>query len=426
MEWRGVTRIRRIRRRHAVVLGAVALATAASSFGGAGASSPAAAIAPPDEMADRVEALPNGLYSVKLDDGYTFTTHGGDPMPADGHDAALGPAGAERDPVCATGHVQHILYGRPPTVTESRFEEVKDEIRAHIRRMNAVLNEAAEESGGTSADYRVLCDETGQIRIDEFENTLVVPYITTVIQAARDAGFDDPNVDYNIFYDGEMPGVCGIAELSSDDRAVEENENNSGGYAVNYESCWFSRTPMHENGHNQGAVQTGAPNEDGTSHCTEQEDIMCYPSTSSQCADQIFDCGYDTYFDAAPEPGEWLDSHWNIGSPLNRYVVFGGVDTQIPVGPEAYLVTPRSAPARGSRIKIVAGTSECSDEAETIYLERKTAGTFEAVAEMIQDDDCEATFTLRADFARATFRSSWPPEDGDHVVSPPQTIRTRR
>ena len=426
MEWRGVTRIRRIRRRHAVVLGAVALA-AASSFGaGAGASSQAAAIAPPEEMAERVQALPNGLYSVNLDDGYTFTTHGGDPRLAEGHGAGLGPGDPERDPVCGTGHVQHVLYGRPPIVTASRFEEVKEQIRVHIRRMNAVLNEAAEESGDTSADYRVLCDEAGQIRIDEFENTTVVPYITTVVQAARDAGFDDPKVDYNIFYDGDFPGICGIAEHSSDDRAVEDNRNNTGGYAVNYESCWFSRTSMHENGHNQGAVLTGAPNEDGTNHCTEQEDVMCYPSTSSQCADQIFDCGYDTYFDAAPEPGEWLDSHWNIGSPLNRYVVFGGVDDQAPVAPEAYLVAPRSAPARGSRIKIVAGTSECSEDAETIYLELKTAGTFEAVAEKILDDDCEATFTLRADFARATFRSAWPPEEGAPVVSPPQTIRTRR
>ena len=24
------------------------------------------------------------------------------------------------------------------------------------------------------------------------------------------------------------------------------------------------------------------------------------------------------------EPGEWLDEHWNLGSPLNSYIRFGG------------------------------------------------------------------------------------------------------
>jgi hypothetical protein len=37
-----------------------------------------------------------------------------------------------------------------------------------------------------------------------------------------------------------------------------------------------------------------------------------------------FDCGYDTYFDAAPEPGEYLATHWNLGSPLNPFLRFGG------------------------------------------------------------------------------------------------------
>lgn len=423
-----MTRTWRDKARHASALTALALLVASFGSGAGATPSPDAAIAPPGEMGKSVRALPNGLYSVELDDGYTFTTHGGDPVATElGHGDRLGPEDPERDPVCATGHVQHILYGRPSLITPSRYEDVADQIRAHVRRMNAVLSEAAEESGGTTADYRVACDETGEIRVDEFENTSLVPYITTVVQAARDAGFDDPNVDYNIFYDGEFPGVCGIAEFSRDDRAVEENRNNDGGYAVTYENCWYSRTPMHENGHNQGAVQTGAPNEDGSNHCTEHEDIMCYPSASNECPDQMyFDCGFDTYFDAAPEPGEWLDSHWNIGSPLNRYIVFGAdgaVDE--PVELEAYLSAPRS-PQRGSRVRMVAGTSECSEDAETIVLERKTAGEFQPVAEKAQDDECEATFTVKASFGRATFRSAWLSPEGETIVSPPVTIRTRR
>ncbi len=406
------------------MLGAVALV--AASQGAGAAPSPAAAIAPPARFAESVEALPNGLYEVTLPDGYTFTTHGGDPALAEiGHGESLGPGDPERDPVCATGYVQHVLFGRPPGLP-SRFDQVKDEIRAHVRRMNAVLNEAAEESGGTTADYRVACDESGEIRIDEFVNTSAVPYITTIIMAARDAGFDDPKVDYSIFYDGDFPGVCGIAEFSNDTSLDENNRNNDGGYAVTYEGCWFSRTPMHENGHNQGAVQSGPPGSDGAGHCTEHEDIMCYPSTSLQCPDQMyFDCGFDTYFDAAPEPGEWLDSHWNLGSPLNRYIVFGGGEVAPAEPVEAYLRAPRAAPRRGSRMTIVAGVSECSYEAEVIRLERKSGGAFEPVGEKTMDDACEATFALRADFGSATFRSSWTSEDGEVFVSEPRRIRTR-
>ncbi|HEV2756439.1 MAG TPA: hypothetical protein VG318_11765 [Actinomycetota bacterium] len=418
--------MRRTKLRHAVALGAVAL-VAASQGAGAAASRPVS-IPPPVGAGDRVETLPNGLYRVTLEDGYTFTTHGADPVATElGHGESLGPGDPERAPICGTGHVQHVLFGRPPGLP-SRYDDFVEEIRAHVRRMNAVLNEAAEESGGTSADYRVACDEAGEIRVDEFVNTSAVPYITTIIMGARDAGFDDPNVDYSVFYDGEFPGVCGIAEFSDDTRLEESNANNDGGYAVTYENCWFSRTPMHENGHNQGAVQTGPPGSDGGGHCTEHEDIMCYPSTEMQCpGNMYFDCGFDTYFDAAPEPGEWLESHWNLASPLNRYIVLGGAD--VPVDPvvsnEAFLKGP-ARPPRGARITLRAGLTEaCSEEAEVIALQRKKDGRFVDVADTTLDDECEAAFKLRASFGSATFRSSWTSEEGDVLTSRPLRIRTR-
>jgi hypothetical protein len=38
--------------------------------------------------------------------------------------------------------------------------------------------------------------------------------------------------------------------------------------------------------------------------------FMTYPCPSMT----FFDCGYNDYFDAAPEPGEYLASHWNLGT----------------------------------------------------------------------------------------------------------------
>jgi hypothetical protein len=84
-----------------------------------------------------------------------------------------------------------------------------------------------------------------------------------------------------------------------------------------------------------GAVQYGAPNSTGSGgHCWEERDVMCYSPDGGDLHQQgpvvncegaaRFDCGYDDYFDSAPEPGEYLATHWNLGSPLNAFISFGG------------------------------------------------------------------------------------------------------
>ena len=96
---------------------------------------------------------------------------------------------------------------------------------------------------------------------------------------------------------------------------------------------------MHENGHNQGAVQPGAPHATPGGHCWDENDVMCYADGTrtdqpieNRCAETSFDCGCDSpaadgndYFDSAPEPGEYLSTHWNIGSrqSLHRPSVTG-------------------------------------------------------------------------------------------------------
>ncbi len=404
------------------------------------------------------ELLPNGLYRVTLPDGYSMTTHGGDPLRADVSLNPFAPGAPQRPPVCATGNVQHVLYGHPAVISQSRLDKVKEEIRTHIRNMNALLNQAALESGGVTADYRVACDATGEIRVDGFVNPTLVPYFSTVVAAARNAGFTDPNVDYSIFYDGNFPGICGIAEISLDSRPTADNRNNSGGYAVTYEKCWFSRTPMHENGHNQGAVQSGAPNHDGTQHCTEQLDVMCYPSTSRACPTSVlYDCGYDTYFDANPEPGEWLASHWNIGSRVNRYIVFGNAPAPAPepepvppphpepsptaspepspsarpepVDPQAQLVFSTTRPRRGTRFQATMSLVSCDGHEGTIVaLQRRFDDGMRTIAEVELDANCRAVTSLRAKFRRATFRSFWAQQDDDHTEGASEllTVHTRR
>lgn len=71
---------------------------------------------------------------------------------------------------------------------------------------------------------------------------------------------------------------------------------------------------------------------------------MCYApdggdlhqqGTVTNCTERAyFDCGFDTYFDSAPEPGEYLAANWNLGSPLNRFIAFGGATDPTPPPPE--------------------------------------------------------------------------------------------
>ena len=281
-----------------------------------------------------------GLLRVKLRNDDTVLTHGPDAEPAgEGARAAATPGdppavgGPERQPVCASDHHQHVLYGYPAD-RASRFAAVKATILGEIKRMNAALNEEALASGGRSADYKVRCDGEGEVRVDTFESSEADAATTFsgVLSAARDAGFDSQNADYTIFFDSSVPPACGTGTYSPDHRLSAENHNNAGGdYAVVYSNCWTNRTAMHENGHNQGAVQYDAPFSTGDgAHCTDGYDVMCYSDGGNKdlgmsvfCWDKLrFDCRHDTYFDTAPEAGDYLASNWNLGSELNRFIAF--------------------------------------------------------------------------------------------------------
>ncbi len=170
------------------------------------------------------------------------------------------------------------------------------------------------------------CEPNGTISVGTF--TVPGPGIEfkDVVEAASKASYNDERADYSIFFDASHPLYCGVASFRDDDSPGVNNANNSGGgYAVTYGDCWDDRTPMHENAHNQGAVQRLAPFSDLNGHCLEGYDVMCYTSSFVPlCRDRMhFDCGHDTYFDSAPESGEWLATHWNIGSKVNRFIRFG-------------------------------------------------------------------------------------------------------
>lgn len=302
-----------------------------------------------------IENAADGLIRVDIDGGPDLFTHGADTRKelAAGEVGGFSPGSPERPLSCSEdGYFQHILYANI-TGTPDESSERAEDLRGAMRRTNYILNQDSLESGGPTADYKVLCEAGGEIQVDAF--TASGTSYSEVVASARAAGFDDRNADYTIFLDGSgSVGYCGVGSYYSDERSGAENYNNlGGGYAITFEGCWFGSALMHENGHNQGAVQYNAPSSTGDGgHCNDERDVMCYSpdggdlnqeGTVLNCSDRTyFDCGFDTYFDSAPEPGEYLKSNWNIGSSVNRFIEFGAEPEPEP-DPEPENVAPTSS-----------------------------------------------------------------------------------
>ncbi len=323
---------------------------------------PAAAASPGEDFATPRDGAPaslrqvtganvrltsSGLYRVDVDRGPDVFTHGPDPMPPDPElraagEASIGsafkPGSPERAPICAEENSLQVLYAHPAG-SPDLLAEYRPQLQAVVRRMDSVLNAESLASGGPNADYRVHCDPAGEIAVAGIETGGF--QFADVVAAARAAGYGTGPTHYLVFYDGPTGGACGIASYRRDENLSTDNVANlGGGYGIVYSGCWFNETPMHESAHLMGAVQYGAPHSTGTGgHCAEGVDVMCYSpdggnlnqsGLTTNCDGAVrFDCGFDDYFDSAPEPGEYLESHWNLGSPLNLYLAFSADGTPI-------------------------------------------------------------------------------------------------
>jgi hypothetical protein len=350
-------------------LACLALPAGAAGHDAAGTADGHVPEAVEEALGGDVTELENGLYEVDPSRGAPLTTHGPDTRGEIlfDHGTSLGVGDPERSPVCATDYYQHVLYAHR-AADPNRLDTVRSQIQASIRRINAVLNEEALATGGVNADYKVLCDAAGEIRVDSFQIGSNATDFSSVVSAAKAAGFNDPNVDYTIFLDATPPDYCGVGSLRWDERPDASNANNTGrDYGITQRNCWNGSTPMHENGHNQGAVQQGAPYSTGDGgHCIDENDVMCYSpdggdlnqsGTISRCTDRLyFDCGHDSYFDVAPDSGDYLATHWNIGSAANRFVAFDSAVPPVdppPASPPASPATPQPGAAPPSGVSPV-------------------------------------------------------------------------
>ncbi|MEX1178324.1 MAG: S-layer homology domain-containing protein [Nitriliruptor sp.] len=294
-----------------------------------------------DPVLGCVRELGNGMLEYTAPDGAVGTTHGGDAAHDHAahdhaehdhdHDEPVSAASASstalpstRRPLqCAADgtHRTVVLYGHRQGQNDRASH--LGTIRATMERSNQAIALSAKRSGGPLADLRVRCDSGGQVAVDAVQ--IGSARFADLRATLAAAGYDRPHEKYLLFADAPSPdpGIAGTADMFLDDRRSVNNHNNGGRamYAVTYGERYFTgSTALHELAHTMGAVQPKAPKADGYGHCTDQSDVVCYPSSSSRCASLTFDCGNDSYFSTATRAGQWLHDHWNLGWEGHRFI----------------------------------------------------------------------------------------------------------
>ncbi len=159
------------------------------------------------------------------------------------------------------------------------------------------------------------------------------------INAVQALGFSSVSRKYLMWTDTSGKGICGIATMYPHDIATQDNRNNGlyAQYSRIDNPCWGwgngtnqHSVEAHELSHNLGSVQNTAPHKTTNGHCYDESDTMCYNDGSGIPMQQIcptdreylFDCNSDDYYSTFPDPGSYLDSHWNTAD--SRFLIGGG------------------------------------------------------------------------------------------------------
>ncbi|MBI4729077.1 MAG: hypothetical protein HY775_06190 [Acidobacteria bacterium] len=281
-----------------------------------------------------------GGYDVLLRNGAVVHTHGPDVFPDRYFDPYKLPP--PRKPACVTNTASefhaYVIYARPFDVPDHSLRMLP-RIRDMVSAANGIVYTAASRLA-RSVDLRVRCSE-GKVAVE----MAMLPTgrdqatFSTIVSDLSAREYNDPHAKYWVWYDDYNPSrfAAGTGTITPDDRLAVNNPSNRGpDWAVTFGVDSISGAAsvmLHELGHNMGAVQASSPHASGFGasnggHCNDGQDIMCYADkgpTSHYRPDVCygrprFDCNYDDYFNPRATPSTYLGSHWNLASPLNRFV----------------------------------------------------------------------------------------------------------
>ena len=210
-----------------------------------------------------------------------------------------------------------LVYARASDVP-SRYAAVVALIRQYASDADDIVNTSA----GRVGDGRRIRFVTNEVCEPKVVNVTLGDSgddsFAKTVADLRNQGLASEDRKYLVFVDAAV-GICGLGEVYLDDRAGQDNPNNSGRamFARVDTACW-GHASAHELLHTLGAVQNSAPNSSGAGHCTDEVDVMCYRDTTATVTRQVcsragqVDCNNDDYFHPNPKPSSYLATAWNV------------------------------------------------------------------------------------------------------------------
>ncbi|HWT55663.1 MAG TPA: hypothetical protein VN031_01375 [Candidatus Microsaccharimonas sp.] len=218
-----------------------------------------------------------------------------------------------------TGYRIKLLYVYKAGNSD-RIGGLRDNFESIARRVNAVMYDSSQQNGGQGRQYKFIHNaDCTHLLISDVAVSGDMGDYSNIVNQLRAKGYNNGYIKYMAWVDSDTG--CGQGSVYSDTRPTQDNPNNSGNsFALVWRGCWNYAEP-HELMHTLGAVEPSAPYGTAGYHCYDQHDVMCYNdgthSMTLRCTSTAsysrYDCGKDTYFNAAT-PSGWLATHWNTAN----------------------------------------------------------------------------------------------------------------
>lgn len=225
----------------------------------------------------------------------------------------------------------------------NRYAELKPTFQLWAAGTDDVVNRSAALTGGVR-HLRYVTEPGGAGCVASVLNVTVpagaMASFSATISAVQALGYTSPGRKYLMWTDATV--LCGVATMYTTDSDTQANPNNGSyaQYARVDAGCWGlgngtnqHSVEAHEILHTLGGVQNTAPHSTQAGHCWDESDTMCYADGGNHAMVQVcpaereffFDCNNDDYFSTYPDPGSYLDTHWNAAD--SRFLIGGGDGT---------------------------------------------------------------------------------------------------
>jgi len=225
----------------------------------------------------------------------------------------------------------------------NRYADLKSTFQLWAAGTDDVVNRSAALTGGVR-HVRYVTEAGGSGCVATVLNVTVPAGSMTsfgaTVSAVQALGYNAAGRKYLMWTDATV--LCGVASMYTNDISGQNNPNNGAypQYARIDAGCWgFGNgssqhsVEAHELLHTLGGVQGTAPHATRAGHCWDESDSMCYADGGGFAMQQVcppereffFDCNSDDYFSTYPDPGGYLDGHWNSAS--SRFLIGGGDGT---------------------------------------------------------------------------------------------------